>query len=188
MVCQLPLSVIDILQAWITEPSKTRRLSKLLPVNRDIKFHEAEWRIYASVNLLSLVQIIAGSAPSHYPNRWWNIVHLNLRNKHQRNINRSSHIFILENAFEYVVYEMAAILYGLNALICHTGAAFLYHTTSRIMISNRNTSLVVFCVRIQVVRLRVIFVTMLSLNSTLPSSSYQRHSNDKFVCICRCKR
>ena len=48
-------------------------------------------------------------APSHYLNQCWNIVNLNLRNKLQWNPRRNSFIFILENAFENVVCEMASI-------------------------------------------------------------------------------
>ena len=51
-----------------------------------------------------------GPAPSHYQNQCWDIVNLTLRNKLQWNIYRNSYIFIQENAFEYVIWEMAAIL------------------------------------------------------------------------------
>ena len=47
--------------------------------------------------------------PSHYLNQCWNIVDSNLRNKLQWNPRRNSFIFILENAFENVVCEMASI-------------------------------------------------------------------------------
>ena len=40
----------------------------------------------------------------------WNIVNWTLRNKHQWNLNRKWYIFIQENAFEHVVWKMAAIL------------------------------------------------------------------------------
>ena len=52
----------------------------------------------------------ACSAPSHYLNQCWNIVNWTLRNKLQWNLNRNSIIFIQENAFENVVWKMAAIL------------------------------------------------------------------------------
>ena len=56
------------------------------------------------------------SAPSHYLNQYWNIVNWTLRNKFSQNLNRNSSILIRENAFEIIVYEMAAILLGLNML------------------------------------------------------------------------
>ena len=61
--------------------------------------------IYASVNLPSLVQIMAW-----HLNRCWNIDDLTLGNKIQWNINRNSYIFIQRYAFEYVICEMVAIL------------------------------------------------------------------------------
>ena len=53
---------------------------------------------------------VAWTAPSHYLNQCWIIVNWTLRNKLQWNLNRNSHIFIQENAFESVVCETAAIL------------------------------------------------------------------------------
>ena len=72
----------------------------------------------------------AWSAPSHYLNRWWNIVNWTLRNKVQWNCKQNSCIFIQENACENVVWKMAAILsrpqcvkaihvYGWNMLPAH---------------------------------------------------------------------
>ena len=58
----------------------------------------------------------AWTAPSHYLNHWWNIVHWTLGNKLQWNFNRNSNIFIQENAFENVVCEIASICLGLNVL------------------------------------------------------------------------
>ena len=54
--------------------------------------------------------LVAWLAPSHYLNQCWNIVNLNLRNKFRWNLKRNSCIFVKENAFENVVYEMAFIL------------------------------------------------------------------------------
>ena len=54
--------------------------------------------------------LVAWSAPSHYRNQWWNIINWNLRNKLQWNLKRNSYIFIQDNAFENVVWKMAAIL------------------------------------------------------------------------------
>ena len=50
------------------------------------------------------------SALSHYLNLGWIIVNWTLRNKFQWNFNQNSYIFIQENAFEKVVWKMAAIL------------------------------------------------------------------------------
>ena len=47
---------------------------------------------------------------SHYLNEHWNIVNWTLENTLQWNFNWNSSIFILENAFENVVCEMASIL------------------------------------------------------------------------------
>ena len=62
---------------------------------------------------------------SHYPNQCWNFVNWTLGNKLQWNRNKNFHIFIQENAFQYVVCKMAAILpwlqwvdeYGLQVLV-----------------------------------------------------------------------
>ena len=54
----------------------------------------------------------ADQVPSHYLNQGWNIVNWILRNKRHWNLNRNSCILIHENAFENVVWEMAAILSG----------------------------------------------------------------------------
>ena len=53
---------------------------------------------------------MAWTAPSHYLNQCWNIVNWTLRNKLQWNFNRTSYIFIQENALVNVVCEMASIL------------------------------------------------------------------------------
>ena len=60
--------------------------------------------------IIGSVWLVAWSAPSHYLNQCWNIVHWNLGNKLQWNFNRYSNLFIPENGFESVVCEMAAIL------------------------------------------------------------------------------
>ena len=54
--------------------------------------------------------LVAWMGPSHYLNQCWNIVDWTLRNKLQWNLNQNSHIFIQENAFEKVIWKMAAIL------------------------------------------------------------------------------
>ena len=48
--------------------------------------------------------------PSHYLNQCWNIVDSNIGNKFQWNLKRNPYIFIQENTFEYVVWQMAAVL------------------------------------------------------------------------------
>ena len=52
----------------------------------------------------------ANQATSHYLNQCWNIVNSNLRNTLQWNLQRNSYHFIQENAFEMVVWNLAAIL------------------------------------------------------------------------------
>ena len=54
--------------------------------------------------------LVAWLATSHYLSQCWNNVNLTLGNKHQWNFNQNLHIFIQENAFENVVWEMSAIL------------------------------------------------------------------------------
>ena len=54
--------------------------------------------------------LVACSAPSHYLNQCWLIVIWTLRNKLLWNLNRNTKFFLHENAFENVVWEMAAIL------------------------------------------------------------------------------
>ena len=54
--------------------------------------------------------LVPWPAPSHYLNQCWSIVMWNIGNKLQWNLNKNSNIFIQENAFECVVFEMAAIL------------------------------------------------------------------------------
>ena len=56
--------------------------------------------------------LVTWPAPSHYLNQCWNIVNWTLGNKLQWNLNRNLFIFIQENAFENVVWKMAAILSG----------------------------------------------------------------------------
>ena len=53
---------------------------------------------------------IAWSVPSHYLNECWNIVKWALRNKLHSNCYWNSNVFIQENAFENVIWEMSAIL------------------------------------------------------------------------------
>ena len=61
--------------------------------------------------------LVAGPVPSHYLSQCWNIANLTLRKKSHWNLNRNSYIFIHENAFEKVIWEMAVIFCpGLNEL------------------------------------------------------------------------
>ena len=50
------------------------------------------------------------TVPSYYLNQCWDIVNQTLGNKLQWNLNQNLWIFIQVNAFEYVVWKMAAIL------------------------------------------------------------------------------
>ena len=54
--------------------------------------------------------LVAWLVPSHYLNQCWNIVNWTLENKLQWHLNPNLHIFIQENAFEDVVWKIAAIL------------------------------------------------------------------------------
>ena len=54
--------------------------------------------------------LVAWPAPSHDLNQCWDSVNWTLGNKIQWHINRNSYIFIQENAFENVVWKIAAIL------------------------------------------------------------------------------
>ena len=47
---------------------------------------------------------------SHYLNQCWNILNWSFGNKLQWNLNQNLHIFIQENLFENVIWEMTAIL------------------------------------------------------------------------------
>ena len=60
------------------------------------------------VGKLTIIGSDNGLAPTR--NQCWDIVNWNLRNKLQWNLKRNSYIFIQENAFENVVWRMAAIL------------------------------------------------------------------------------
>ena len=69
--------------------------------------------------------LVAWPAPSHYLNQCWNIVNWTLGNKLQWNLDRSSYIFIHENAFEIVVWRKAAILSRPQCVNgAHTGVTF----------------------------------------------------------------
>ena len=81
---------------------------------------EAAWRIYASVNYPSLVQIMACrlAAPSDYQNQCWNNVNRTLGSKYQWNFNRNSYIFIKEKAFENIIRKMMVILHWPQYVKC----------------------------------------------------------------------
>ena len=66
-------------------------------------------RQYASLNQ-TIIGSENGLAPSRYLNQHWNIVNWTPGNKLQWNLNQNSCINIQENAFEIVVWKMAAIL------------------------------------------------------------------------------
>ena len=60
------------------------------------------------VSILTIIGSDNGLSPGR--RQWWNIVNWTPRNKLQWYINRSSYIFIQENALESVVCEMSVIL------------------------------------------------------------------------------
>ena len=60
--------------------------------------------------------LVAWSAPNHYLNQRYNFDNSNLSSKRQWNIKRTACIFIKGNAFENVVWEMAAICVGHTVL------------------------------------------------------------------------
>ena len=62
------------------------------------------------VSNLPIIGSDNGLAPSHHLNQRWTIVDWALRTKLQWNFNRNSNIPIQENAFESVVWKMAATL------------------------------------------------------------------------------
>ena len=61
------------------------------------------------VGKLTIIGSDNGLSPSHYLNQRWNIVNWTLRNKLQLNFDRNSNIFIEENTFENVVWELLFI-------------------------------------------------------------------------------
>ena len=84
-------------------------------LNPKTSFSEAEWCIYASLNYTIIgsdngLSVVTWMAPSHYLNECWSIVNWTLGNKLHWNLNRNFYIFIQENAFENVLWKMAAIL------------------------------------------------------------------------------
>ena len=70
------------------------------------KLIEAEWRMYASVNRTSLVQVMA----CHYLSQCWIVANWIPGNKFQWNLNQNT-IFIQENAIENAVCKNSVILY-----------------------------------------------------------------------------
>ena len=50
--------------------------------------------------------LLAWQAPSHDLNQYWNIVNWTICNKLQWNLYRNLHVFIQENAFENVIWEI----------------------------------------------------------------------------------
>ena len=62
--------------------------------------------------------------PSHYLIQWWNNVNLTLGNKLQRTIYRNYYIFIQEDAFENVVWEMSATFSQPQCVKTHPSDAF----------------------------------------------------------------
>ena len=60
--------------------------------------------------------LVIRTVPSHYLNKCWDIINWKLGNKLQLNLNQNLYIFIQENAFENVIWNMARICLGLNVL------------------------------------------------------------------------
>ena len=82
--------------------------------------------------------LVAWSLPNHYLNQCWNIVSWTFGNKLQWNLNQNSYIFIQENAFENVVWKMAAILSRLQCVKHEWHAESGLVTTLRGPIQYRN--------------------------------------------------
>ena len=72
--------------------------------------------------------LVAWSVPSHCLNQCWGIVNWTLRNKLQWNFNQNSQLFIHKDAFENVVWKMAAILSWAQ---CGHGLTFTCHYATR---------------------------------------------------------
>ena len=66
-------------------------------------------RVNGLIKCMFLLKM-AWTAQSHYLNQCWNMLDWTLRNKLQWNPNRNPYISIKENAYENVVWKMAAIL------------------------------------------------------------------------------
>ena len=77
--------------------------------NLVITWHTAWWTEYAYMHR-KLNIIDNGLVSRHYLNQYCEIVNSNLRNKFQWKLKWNSYIFIQENAFENVVWKVAAIL------------------------------------------------------------------------------
>ena len=66
----------------------------------------------------------------HHSACWWNIVNWTHWNTFQENLNRNSNIFIQENVFENIVWEISAILSGAQ---CVEGIQGLFDPTSSVL-------------------------------------------------------
>ena len=80
---------------------------------------------HISVSKITIIGSNNGLSPSHYLNQCWNIVNWALGNKLQWNLNRNLYIFIQENAFENVVWKMAAILSRPQCFKWHIGSFYI---------------------------------------------------------------
>ena len=67
------------------------------------------WVTHMCVNTLTIIGSDNGLAPGHYLNQWWDIANWALGNKFQCFLTQNLHFFIHENAFENV-WKMASIL------------------------------------------------------------------------------
>ena len=91
------------------------------------------WRQWLSVKSTNhhwfIWWLVAWPVPSHYLKQWWDIVIGTLGKKFWWNLNRNLHIFIQENAFENVVWKMAAILSRPQSQSLATDMRRLFYST-----------------------------------------------------------
>ena len=117
-----------VCQYWTKMPSMAYFTDEVNPelTKPPLKFHDASPKLgLTSLTHLPLVPyicvsesgqhwfrrwLLAYSAPSHYLNQCWVIVNWVFRIYLQWSFNKNSYIFIQENAFENLVWKMAAIL------------------------------------------------------------------------------
>ena len=118
-------------------------------------------------------------APSHYLNQCWNVVNWTIRNKLQWNLKRNSYIFIQENAFENVVWKMAAILSRPQCVkLKHGPVSLTYFILSRsrwIHLHIYNIFIVFFALQgasLTISRRLTTAITFLFLSSWVPSTSF----------------
>ena len=118
MVCrQTQGKLICRIQAWRRRPLTHFHVTRgqcVLPGWHPAIIH---WGRVTHICVSQLITVVSGNglivarpAPSHYLKQWLNVVIWTCEKKFQWNLNRNLYIFIHENAFENVVWKMAAIL------------------------------------------------------------------------------